>query len=172
MPFHRFVDGRDLVPPVWWPCGSVGTRKRIKPYRIMLWHWSAGSRGVDGIGIDETLHNRKLSIHDVLETSGRCVACCDPNTTVAFHAGIANSASRGCEIVGSPAHDFTSEQYETIGLFADSLSLPRCIWMPGDDLRTFAGHMEHRNVPKTTKIDAGGRVLRFLAARWGLPAPR
>jgi len=166
MPTH-FVDGRTLTPPVWWPVGSVGTRRRVKPYRIMVWHWSAGNRGVDGIGIDETLHNRKLSIHDVIEKSGRCVFCCDPKTTIAFHAAKANMRSRGCEIVGGPWADFTPEQYETIGELADSLTIPRRVWMPGDKLETFSGHMEHMDIT-VKKPDCHGRVKAFLKKRWGL----
>ena len=167
MPFQRFVDGRTLVPPVWWSVGSVGTRRRRKPYRIMVWHWSAGSRGVDGIGIDENLLANRLSIHDVLEKDGRCVFTADPKTTICFHAGIANTPSRGCEIVGGPWRDFTPEQYETIGQLADSLPIPRRIWMPGDKLETFEGHMEHMDVT-SKKPDCHGRVKAFLKKRWSL----
>ncbi len=48
--------------------------------------------------------------------------------------------------------------------------------MPGDDLATFSGHIEHLDVPvrvrpgkKTAhKIDGGVRVKAFLRKRWGL----
>ena len=164
------VDGRTLTPPVWFPPSSRGTRPRKTPARVFVWHWSAGSRGVDGIGIDETLIRRHLSIHYVLERDGRIVMTADPATTIAYHAGKANRWSIGCEIVGGPGKDFTPAQYASIGELAEASGLPRVVFDSSKhDLATFRGHCEHRNItPK--KIDAGGRVLRFLAKRWAVAA--
>jgi N-acetyl-anhydromuramyl-L-alanine amidase AmpD len=131
----------------------------------MLWHWTGGSRLAEGVC--ETLRARSLSVHWVLDPDGRLVLCCDPLLCVAYHAGDANCWTEGCEIVGGPAKDFTAAQYARIGELADSRPYPRRIFRPGvDDVRTFSGHLEHRDV-SARKIDAGGRVGAFLRARWG-----
>ena len=169
VPFTRYVDGRTLARGrCHWEPGDVGTRHRKAPARAMVWHWTGGSRAAEGVC--ETLRARSLSVHWVLDPDGRLVLCCDPVTTVAYHAGDANGWSEGCEIVGGPAKDFTPAQYETIGALADSRPYPRRIFRAGvDDVRTFSGHMEHRDLTPR-KIDAGGRIGAFLRKRWGLPA--
>jgi hypothetical protein len=160
------VDGRTIGKRLHWDCGDVGTRARKAPPRAFCWHWTGGTR--DAKGVCETLRARSLSVHYIIDPDGRTVLCVDPVTTVAYHAGDANAWTIGCEIVGGPARDFTPEQYAAIGELADAQTLPRRIFRAGDDVRTFSGHLEHRDLT-TRKIDAGGRVMRFLAARWALP---
>lgn len=169
MTAFRIVDGRDISPLLWWPEGSVGTRARRAPPRMMVWHWTGGVRGVEGVV--QTLRRRKLSVHFVLETSGRVVQLADVATTVTFHAGKANSPSIGCEIVGGPWGDFTTEQYASIAVLAEAMGahVPRVVFDARvHELVTFSGHCEHRDVSPGRKIDAGGRVSSFLRARWGL----
>lgn len=162
------IDGRTLKPPIWWAPGKPGARRRKAPARAVCWHWTGGSRGVEGVA--STLRQRGLSIHFVVEPSGRVVQCADLDT-VTFHAGAANEWTIGVEIVGGPAKDFTPEQYRAIVELAESLPVPRVLFAKGADLATFSGHCEHRDLTKT-KIDAGGRVMRVLAERWpsALPA--
>lgn len=160
------VDGRSIGKRLWWEPGDVGTRHRKASPRGFVWHWTGGTR--DARGVCETLRARSLSIHYVIDPDGRIVQCCDPLATVAYHAGDANAWTIGCEIVGGPKADFTAAQYASIGELADAQTLPRRIFRGGvDDLRAFSGHLEHRDLTPR-KIDCGKRVLRFLAARWGL----
>ena len=54
-----------------------------------------------------------------------------------------------CERFGAwppTSKDFTAAQYDAIGRLADSRPYPRRIFRRGDDLRTFAGHLEHRDL--------------------------
>lgn len=175
VPFAGFVDGRTLKG-CWWNPGDPGTRKRKAPPRAFVWHWTGGGNPAETVC--RTLRNRRnpktgkpepLSVHYVLDLDGRLVQCADPAGTVCYHAGTANEWSVGCEIVGGPGHDFTPAQYAKIGELADASGFDRRVWMPGDNLATFRGHLEHRNVT-SKKPDAGGRVLAFLAKRWGLVA--
>lgn len=156
------VDGRALSPPIWWAPGRPGARRRKAPARAVVFHWTGGSRGVEGVA--STLRQRGLSIHFVVEPSGRVVQCADLDT-VTLHAGAANEWSIGVEIVGGPAKDFTPEQYRAIALLAEALPVPRVLYAKGDDLATFSGSLEHLHLT-SKKIDAGNRVMRFLAARW------
>lgn len=161
------VDGRTLARGrCHWDCGDVGTRARRSPPRAFVWHWTGGHRSAEGVC--ETLRARALSVHYIIDPDGRTVLCVDPATTIAYHAGDANSWTIGCEIVGGPAKDFTPAQYAAIGELADAQTLPRRVFRAGDDVRTYSGHLEHRDLT-SRKIDAGGRVLRFLSARWALP---
>lgn len=162
------VDGRTISRRCWWDAGDIGTRKRKAPPRAFVYHWTGGTR--DARGVCETLRARSLSIHYVIDPDGRIVQCCDPVTTVAYHAGAANAWTIGCEIVGGPKVDFTPEQYASIGELADMQTLPRVLFVKGDDLATFSGHLEHLHLTPR-KIDAGLRVMRFLRARWALPSP-
>lgn len=166
------VDGRSLKPPIWWAAGSPGTRKRKAPARAVVHHWTGGTGGAQAVA--HTLRTRKsrktgkpepLSIHFIVEPSGRVVQCADLDT-VTLHAGAANEWSIGVEIVGGPKSDFTAEQYAAIAALAEALPVPRVVFAKGDDLATFKGHLEHLYLT-ARKIDAGERVMRFLAARWG-----
>ena len=168
------IDGRTLSPPIWWRPGTPGCRARKEPIRAVVFHWTGGTRGAQGVA--QTLRTRTsrktgkpspLSIHYIVELDGRVVQCAD-HSTVTYHAGAANEWSIGVEIVGGPAKDFTPAQYRAIVELAEAMPVPRVLYATGADLATFRGHLEHRDVT-ATKIDAGGRVMRALAAMWQAP---
>lgn len=178
------IDGRTLRPPLWWKPGDPGTRPRknigtrARPVAespsTFVWHWTGGS-GRFAAGVYRTLRARVLSVHFIVEPGGRTVQCADPLTTVCYHAGSANGRAIGCETCGGPKADFTPQQYAAIAELAEAMPIKRAIFgspHPGrpDKWETFAGHLEHHNI-RATKPDDAGRVLRFLAARWGLPPP-
>lgn len=137
------VDGRTLSPACWWQPPQDGCRRRKRSPRAVVWHWTAGERPAEGVC--STLRARKLSIHYVIDASGRIVQCADPETTVAYHAGTANEWTIGVEIVSRgvqpalevrprapvavvvhgrtvKALDFLTPQYRAIHALAELLS--------------------------------------------------
>lgn len=79
--------------------GDPGTTARRHQVDLGVIHWSGGEPR-DGSGVYNTLRNRGLSAHYIIDRSGTIWECADPTTTVCAHAGSAyNARSWGVEVV-------------------------------------------------------------------------
>jgi hypothetical protein len=190
------VDGKTLTPRCWWGPLGEGCRRRKRPPRAVVWHWTAGERPAEAVC--QTLRNRKLSVHYVIDPDGRVVQCADPVSTVTYHAGLANEWTIGVEIVSkgtqpaSPARprppiacrvhgrhvaglDFLPPQYASIIALAEQLSADYGI------PRACAGTQPMVMTPgvqstfaghlehahlSAGKVDSGGLVMRALREHW------
>ena len=77
------------------PGVNRNTRSQDAATRIVL-HWTGGTGGAERVG--RTLAKRALSIHYVIEPTGRIAQLAEHGTRCA-HAGIANDGSIGIEVV-------------------------------------------------------------------------
>jgi len=79
--------------------GDPGTTARHHAVNLGVIHWSGGEPS-DGSGVYQTLEQRGLSCHFIIDRSGTIWQCADPATTVCAHAGSAyNGRSWGVEVV-------------------------------------------------------------------------
>lgn len=102
--------------------GDEGTRKRTVPIQMGVMHWTAAEN--PAVRVHETLTNRGLSIHFILDRDGVIYQCADPGLVVCSHAGRGvNDLSWGVEIVNyggvakgrqPPARGADRERYECV----------------------------------------------------------
>ena len=91
------------------PGVNRNTRTHDAVSRIVL-HWSGGTGGAERVG--RTLLKRGLSIHYVVEPSGRIVQLAEHGTRCA-HAGIANDGSIGIEVVSRGYPTRAADEHDT-----------------------------------------------------------
>lgn len=78
-----------------WAPPMKGCRARTQSVDQIVVHTTGGVG--DAKQIHRTLSNRGLSIHYIV-ANGQIVQCADPESTVTYHAGVANGRSIGIEI--------------------------------------------------------------------------
>ena len=143
------VDGRSMSPPTWWHAGTRGTRRRRKPPRAVVLHHTGGER--DAVGVCSTLRDRGLSIHYVIDASGKVTQHADPDLAVTFHAGGANEWSIGVEITNR-------------GVAPASKARARVAYQS-----TMHGRPTTFLRFSPDQVDAAQRLCEYLCERFGLP---
>lgn len=149
---------------------------------ILLGHWTAGS-GKGDVVAARMKRRRSKTTGEPLRIGVHLIV--DPDGSIRQYADLAHSTihvgwreayrrSIGVEVVGGPHKPFTPEQDDAIRYLIDwvtsfkglELQVPRVAapferFTPAEQ-RAFRGIQEHRNCPRSTKVDAGGRWLALV----------
>jgi hypothetical protein len=149
---------------------------------ILVGHWTAGTGRGDTV-VSRMKRRRSKTTGEPLRIGVHLVV--DPDGSIRQYADLAHSTihvgwreayrrSIGVEVVGGPGAPFTPEQNDAIRYIIDwltsysgpELSIPRVAapmtrFTPAQQ-RAFRGVQEHRNVPRSAKVDAGGRWLALV----------
>jgi hypothetical protein len=164
-------------------CFDALTPTKCAPVKdILLGHWTAGT-GKGDVVAARMKRRRSKTTGQPLRVGMHLLV--DPDGSIRQYADLAHSTihvgwreayrrSIGVEVVGGPGEPFTPEQDDAIHYLIDwltsydgpELDIPRVDapmtrFTPAEQ-RAFRGVQEHRNVPRSSKVDAGGRWLALV----------
>lgn len=111
------------------PGVNRNTRMQDAVSRIVV-HWTGGTGGAERVG--KTLAKRALSIHYVVEPSGRIVQLAEHGTRCA-HAGIANDESIGIEVVSRGYPTRTTDEHDVHVIGGRRV---RCLRWPAEQMHS------------------------------------
>jgi hypothetical protein len=159
-------------------CFDAKTPAKCAPVKdILLGHWTAGT-GRGDVVAGRMKRRRSKTTGELLRIGVHLII--DPDGSIRQYADLAHSTihvgwreayrrSIGVEVVGGPGAPFTAAQDDAIRYIIDwvtsydgpELQVPRVAapmtrFTPAEQ-RAFRGIQEHRNVPRSSKVDAGGR---------------
>jgi len=140
--------------------GMPGTRQRTQPLQFGVMHWSGGDR--DAQDVYDTLAQRGLSIHFILDREGTIWQCADPASVVCAHVGSGpNAISWGVEIVNYGAAQTPPER---------GMARPRYESLTRGTYRTVADFLPAQYVAIGALFDAVHTTLRLPKVVYPGPA--
>lgn len=126
----------------------LGARTRKRPLEHFVIHETAGNTAN---GCKQTLHNRFLGVHLILDRDGRLSNHADLETDVCWHAGQLNNSSIGIEVVNPYAPSLAKIEY-------DAITAPWWCWCPNKEDRRYV-------LPTTTQQRIVSRLIPWLCGQ-------